>query len=336
MNIVAISDLHGQLPENLPRFDLLLIAGDICPVNDHSYSYQREWLSNTLVPWINNLSFNSVWSKVIFTPGNHDFYFERERPDSAQYKFEIQHPTNCRFVYLRNELYTFDYLEHGELKQLKIFGSPWCHRFGNWAFMNDDNFLKAKFNEIPEKVDILLTHDAPYGCSDICYQISATSGLSNLGSKPLRDAILRSQPKFCFHGHLHSSNHEPMFLGKTRVMNVSLLDESYQMSYEPRLVDSSVLDCEVEYRIDEEYVLYNRFNKLIKLEKVNDALYKLVGDLSFATVTYNSDNESIYAIDPEGGPFLCIGSKWNNFVIRSITDVGNTVLVEIEKDELSS
>lgn len=327
MKIVAISDLHGYLPADLPTFDLLLIAGDICPTENHSYSYQREWLKNDFVNWINSLPFNNACSKVVFTPGNHDMFFERERPDSIKYISEIAYPCNGRFVYLRNQEYKFEYIEQDEIKSVSIFGTPWCHRFGNWAFMNDDHFLKAKFDEIPDNIDILLTHDAPYKCSDICYN---SFDPHNIGSEPLREAILRAQPKFCFHGHLHSSNHEPMFLGKTRVMNVSLLGESYTVDYEPRILDSSVLDCEVEYKIDEEYVFPNRYGELIKLVKVTPTLYELKGDLKYCGVVLNLDN-SIYSIDPSGGPFLAVGAKWFDFTIKAINDFNNKILIEIEK-----
>ena len=35
MDVLCLSDIHGNLPNNLPKADLLLIAGDICPTFDH-------------------------------------------------------------------------------------------------------------------------------------------------------------------------------------------------------------------------------------------------------------------------------------------------------------
>ena len=43
IDIIALSDLHGNLIKDIPSFDLLLIGGDSAPANDHYYSYQKEW-----------------------------------------------------------------------------------------------------------------------------------------------------------------------------------------------------------------------------------------------------------------------------------------------------
>src|SRR5437764_537555 len=52
LKVLAISDLHGFLPENLPPCDLLLIAGDLCPLRDHSPLAQANWLATTFRAWL--------------------------------------------------------------------------------------------------------------------------------------------------------------------------------------------------------------------------------------------------------------------------------------------
>ena len=54
MKIVAMSDLHGYLPE-IPACDLLLIAGDICPLGNHKPAFQAEWLDTTFRRWLESL-----------------------------------------------------------------------------------------------------------------------------------------------------------------------------------------------------------------------------------------------------------------------------------------
>ena len=76
MKFLAVSDLHGWLPEIREEFDLLMIPGDVCPdMYGVEYS-QIDWFSGVFIPWINNLPFKHAWSKVIFVPGNHDKCFD--------------------------------------------------------------------------------------------------------------------------------------------------------------------------------------------------------------------------------------------------------------------
>ena len=38
----------------------------------------------------------------------------------------------------------------------------------DWPFMYENDLLADFFKEIPSKVDIIVSHDAPYGTSDVC------------------------------------------------------------------------------------------------------------------------------------------------------------------------
>lgn len=100
--------------------------------------------------------------------------------------------------------------------------------------MQPDSKLKETYSAIPENIDILLTHDAPYGTSDICYEWTQYGReLEHIGNKPLRDAILEKHPTWNIHGHLHSANHDIELLGNTKVVNVSIVNESYNVVYKP-------------------------------------------------------------------------------------------------------
>ena len=91
---------------------------------------------------------------------------------------------------------------------------------------------------LPKNVDILLTHDAPYGTSDLCFDWAKWNrNLIHIGNEPLRDAIIEKSPTYNIHGHLHSANHEEEVLENTKVYCVSLLNEEYNISYSPLILN---------------------------------------------------------------------------------------------------
>ena len=229
MKICALSDTHGYYDmSNIDQdTELLLIAGDVVDLDCQRYmNYSEEWFNTTFVDMIGELP-KSI-KQIVMVGGNHDFYLERKHKDLT----ELFNKLNI--VYLNNRSY--DYISE-EGKIIKIFGSPYCKIFGNWAYMISNESLEKKFSKIPEDIDILLTHDAPYGTSDICFQDVYWNTHEHIGNIPLQKAIIEKHPKWNIHGHLHSSNHLPEKLQETNVVNVSLLDENYHITYNPFYFD---------------------------------------------------------------------------------------------------
>lgn len=232
MTISCISDLHGNLPiypspywEGIEECELLLICGDILPLRIQTNMLEsRLWLTEEFKPWAASLPVEQVY----FIAGNHDFWFERN--DLTAHQIFSSHD---KVRYLKNEF--DDYLSIQDSKVYRIFGTPYCHIFGNWPFMRDEETLAKKFSQIPGNVDILISHDAPYGTSDVCFEGWAADG-RHKGCPELRDAIIASKPRYNFHGHLHSTNHGEELLGDTKVYNVSILNESYDFVYDPLII----------------------------------------------------------------------------------------------------
>lgn len=232
MKIAIISDLHGYLPiypslywEGIEECELLLICGDLLPLRIQTNMRESlNWLVADFRPWAISLPVEQIF----FIAGNHDFWFERN--DLMAHQIFALHD---KVTYLKNEF--DDYLSTQDSKVYRIFGTPYCHQFGNWAFMRDEETLVKKFNQIPGNVDILLSHDAPLGTSDICFEgFSANKG--HIGCPELRDAIITSKPRYNFHGHLHTSNHGEEILGETKVYNTSILNEQYDLTYKPLMI----------------------------------------------------------------------------------------------------
>ena len=72
MKICAFSDMHGYLDFDIPVADLYLIAGDICPVWDHSVKGQLNWLHNEFRALLERLD----EKKVLWVAGNHDLILQ--------------------------------------------------------------------------------------------------------------------------------------------------------------------------------------------------------------------------------------------------------------------
>ena len=83
------------------------------------------------------------------------------------------------------------------------------------------------------KTTILLSHDAPYGTSDIVTQDVSWNTGDHIGSVAMKELIERIQPDYNLHGHLHTTNHDEEVLGKTKVYCVSVLNEDYEVTYDP-------------------------------------------------------------------------------------------------------
>lgn len=219
IKVVAISDLHGYLPE-IPECDLLCICGDLVPLNVQANSRKtRKWLTEEFKPWCESLPCH----KVLFIAGNHDIYFENLDFMKAQF------PKDNKATYLFNEEYKYQ-SKNGKI--YSIFGTPYCQIFGNWAFMLPPKELEKAYSKIPENLDILMTHDAPFGISDILLQKEYYTG-EHIGNKPLAKAILQKAPKIVCHGHLHSTSREFEELGYSKVVNCSIKDEYYDPIYDP-------------------------------------------------------------------------------------------------------
>lgn len=180
MKVVCVSDLHGNLPE-IPDCDLLLIAGDVCPLGSEpgyggSLEGQQDWLEGAFDNWLISVSA----SHIVGVAGNHDFIAE-ERKGLMQ---------SLSWTYLENEETT--------VEGRKIWGSPHSNFLPGWVFMETDEKLAKKWAKIPDDVNILMTHGPARGLLD------KTLGGDHPGSISLK-MRLRELPdlKLFVCGHIH-------------------------------------------------------------------------------------------------------------------------------------
>lgn len=238
MKIVALSDLHGYLPKvkDLPEADVMCICGDIVPLEyQHSMAKSVAWFCLEFVPWADSLPYK----KVIFIGGNHDFFlynisFSKNLNecfvDAAHVMSTLLPGANKskhkKLVYLFDNSYTFN--------GVKFYGTPWIASLTNWAFYKNEEDLEKAYNNIPKKVDVLITHmPSATAYTDDVLQHGCFNTMTSYGSYQLSNAILGRKIKWAICGHVHSGNHRPENVNGTNFVNVSIKDEDYKVSYEP-------------------------------------------------------------------------------------------------------
>ena len=224
MKIVGISDLHGQLSGyTIPEADILCICGDISPLKfQFNIPSMDGWFKKRFIPWCQEQPVEQVY----LIAGNHDNFLENRHYTIHKYLM------GTKINYIEDSL--CEYVDDNG-KIWKIWGTPWCHIFGNWPFMRSPEFETEKFSLIPEDIDILLTHDAAYGRNDQCFEGRTPN--KHIGNVELANRLNEISPKIHLTGHLHSSQHKIIEYNSTKTACVSLLDENYNLSYKPLLID---------------------------------------------------------------------------------------------------
>jgi len=229
MRIVALSDQHGHLPE-IPECDLLIVAGDICPdrfgpfLAIHHPPAQQAWFDGTARPWLAN----APAGHTILTWGNHDWCGQ-----ACSFPNDSPHETSSRRIQiLVDEAVDVQTPDGGSVS---VWASPWSNKFMNWAFMKPPTELELMYAAIPEGIDILVSHQPPYGYGDGSWD--GYSGTARrLGSRELLAAIRRVKPKLVICGHIHEGYGRFDCEG-TAVYNVSVVDERYRLVREPTVID---------------------------------------------------------------------------------------------------
>lgn len=214
MKICAISDIHGNLNFAIKKCDLLIIAGDICPAfrdPNRSAISQEEFLNNKFMKWISAQPFK----ECVFIAGNHDWIFDINKYSVPKFPDNIHYLCDSSI----------------ELFGLKIYGTPQQPIFLDWAFNRTEEQLYSYFDNIPNNLDILVTHTAPYGILDKVQNLYSPERKS-YGCKVLRKKIDEVKPKFSVFGHFHG-NYGKTEENGTTFINCSLLDESYDLVKNP-------------------------------------------------------------------------------------------------------
>lgn len=224
IKICAMSDIHGQF-ENLSiePVDILFICGDIVPLRmQRNIPQSFSWFKKFFIPWCQSQPVDQIY----MVGGNHDFILEKLEKEVKEALL------GTRITILYNE--GAEYLDEESGKIYTIWGSPLCHIFGNWAFMESPEYELTQFEKIPDNLDFLITHDAAYGRSDVVLDESVWwADGSHIGNPELAEVLKSKHPKYHFFGHLHTCDHNLIDYTGTQTACVSLLNEQYNKVFEP-------------------------------------------------------------------------------------------------------
>lgn len=204
MRFLCTSDLHGHWDfAGWPEADCLIVAGDF---TKYGHLHEVE-------------EFNARLASVkcqhrLVVAGNHDWCCQED-------------PTAVRRA-LTNAQYLQD--EMVELGGLRCFFSPWTPQFYDWAFMKARQDMHLVWDQIPDGIDLLVTHGPPAGKCDY------TPWGEYAGCAALRDAVKRIRPQVHCFGHIHSSAGRATN-GATDFYNVSRCNEAYYPVNDPVVFD---------------------------------------------------------------------------------------------------
>jgi Icc-related predicted phosphoesterase len=236
MRIVALSDQHAFLPD-IPPCDVLIDAGDICPdrlgsfLAMHDPDRQKAWFNRNIRPW---LAASPATHKIL-TWGNHDWCgqacdFRHDSPASAS-------TTDLQIVVdeaTRVPLGSAAGTGEGA-SELTIWATPWSNQFMDWAFMKQPMELAGVYAAIPAGIDILVSHQPPYGYGD-AYTDVRSGRIEHLGSRELLGTIDRVRPKLVICGHIHGG-HGRYERNGIPIYNVSVVDEQYRLVHPATVIN---------------------------------------------------------------------------------------------------
>lgn len=183
--LVAIADTHNARVA-LPDGDILIHAGDLTGRGSlPELERVADWLRS------------QPHAHKVVIAGNHDFALQRN-------------PAAARALF-----HGLTFLEDNEVTVagLRIWGSPWQPWFHDWAFnARRGPEIDAKWQLIPEGIDVLVTHGPPYGFGDRVH------GGERVGCEDLLRQLARVKPRLHLFGHIHEDRGEWQ-LGPTRIVN---------------------------------------------------------------------------------------------------------------------
>ena len=208
MRIIAISDIHGQLPaEPCPPCDLLIIAGDICP-DLRPVHRQATWLDMWFRPWLKNQSAK----RILGTWGNHDLIGQEGGfPEDLPWELIVDGSV--------------------VVEGKKFYLTPWVPNLApRWAFSYPADVPPYRWPYQETDIDVFVVHGPPRGyCDDL-------PGYHHIGSESQLAWCQEAKPPVVICGHNHNGRGQETTEWGGKLYNVASLDNNYE-PFELRFTD---------------------------------------------------------------------------------------------------
>lgn len=207
-SICIISDTHNKhmCLGQLPVADMIICCGDFTSIG-HAHEIQN------FMRWYSRLPFKY---KLIIA-GNHDWLFETHRLLALE-----KIPENV--IYLEDS--------GVEIEGIKFWGIPVQPPFNNWAFNRPEKKLAQHWANIPNDIDVLITHCPPYSILDWSIYDNIHTGSLSL----YKEVVERIKPKLHLMGHIHHC-YGVKIIENITFINASNLNENYECVNKPFLVE---------------------------------------------------------------------------------------------------
>ena len=200
MRIIAISDVHECWHDfDLPKGDMLVVAGDLCERRDGSFAKADAWFA----------SVKDAFEKAVYVPGNHDANIIVQ-----PMKYERLAPSLLAAMLVD--------------ETIELSGGFRLHAMP-WETENRD-YPEA---QIPENLDVLVSHEPPFGILDW----SPKTKDVRLGNHELLKRVRSVRPRLHVFGHCHAAYGSQM-VGATTFVNVAICGDpnKYYGAYHPPTV----------------------------------------------------------------------------------------------------
>ncbi len=220
LKTILLSDTHCRLRKvEVPEGDLLLHAGDLTFSGNHQEIHQE-------LRELGRIAKNFKHG-CVFIAGNHDWMGERN-------------PGLLKQMAIDEGL---TYLDHSsvQIEGYNIFGSAYTPEFCNWAFnVPRGEALAQKWAQIPDNIDVLITHGPPMGILDPVERFNphtAEYEIEHVGCSDLYDRIQQlKQLKLHVSGHIHGG-YGILKVDNLTYVNASICTENYRPINKPITIE---------------------------------------------------------------------------------------------------